>query len=79
MKICDYYSKHRDGVLALNIKSSAKKKTLVKYLPLGTVYCMLPSRYPLLMSFYKSLPQLLMGNGVLMRHAHNNLSVSREV
>jgi succinate-semialdehyde dehydrogenase / glutarate-semialdehyde dehydrogenase len=66
-------------MLAQNIRSSAKKKTLIKHLPLGTVYCMLPSRYPLLMSFYKCLPQLLMGNGVMVRHAHTNLGISREV
>ena len=66
-------------MLTQNIRTSAKKKTLIKHLPLGTVYCMLPDRYPLLMSFYKCLPQLLMGNGVLVRHAHTNLGVSREV
>ena len=62
-----------------NIKTTAKKKTLVKYLPQGTVYCLLPSTFTFLLPFYKCIPQLLLGNGVLVRFSHDQAGIGGEV
>ena len=79
IKVCQYYSKQKDALLSQNIKTNAKKKTLIKYQPQGTVYTILPSTYPFLLPFYKCLPQLLLGNGVLVRHSHRRPGIAREV
>jgi acyl-CoA reductase-like NAD-dependent aldehyde dehydrogenase len=79
VKMCEYYSKQKDAMATQRVKTNAKRKTLVKCLPTGTVFCLLPSTYPFLLSFYKALPQLLLGNGVMVRPAHDTPRVAREV
>ena len=57
------------NILPLNVKTDAKKKTLIKYLPLGIIYQILPFNYPLFLNIYKTIPQLLLGNSVLVKNA----------
>lgn len=76
IRICEYYSKLKSALLPIHLKTEAKKKSHIKFNPLGTVLVILPSQYPLLLNLYKTLPQLLMGNGVMVRHAHNTPKVA---
>ena len=51
------------------IKTPAKKHTLVKYLPLGTIYFLVPFNFPFSLNFKGGLPNLLLGNTLFTRNA----------
>ena len=77
LRVCDYYSKHSEALLSLNVKSTAKKKTLVKFLPTGTVFCMLPFTNPFALTLYNALPQILLGNCVFVKTASTTPAIAK--
>lgn len=79
IKMCEYYSKHSEAILSLNVRAMARKKTLIKYLPTGSVYCILPFSSPFSLAFYHSLPQLLLGNCIIAKHSATTPAISRIV
>lgn len=79
IKVCSYYTSHPESILPANVKSSAKRKTLIKYLPTGTVLCALPFSNPLATTLRLALPQLLLGNCVLARHSSTTPLVGKVV
>lgn len=66
---CKYYSKNFSEILPTQVKSDAKVKTLIKYLPMGVVYYIIPFNFPFFLSFKGGLPNLLLGNTLLVRGA----------
>jgi succinate-semialdehyde dehydrogenase/glutarate-semialdehyde dehydrogenase len=69
INFCQYYSKNFEPILPTLIKSDAKKKTLIKYNPLGVIYYIVPFNFPFYLNFKGGLPNLLLGNCLLMRNA----------
>lgn len=66
---CRYYSKNFNDILPSQVKSDAKVKTLIKYLPMGVVYSIIPFNFPFYLAFKGGLPNLLLGNVILSRNA----------
>lgn len=67
---CRYYAKHMGEYLNPTLlKTEAKKKTLIKYEPLGVIFYILPFNFPFWLSFKGALGTLLLGNAVLMQPA----------
>ncbi len=69
ISFCKYYSKNFNDILPTQIKSDAKVKTLVKYLPMGVVYSIVPFNFPFYLAFKGGLPNLLLGNVLLSRNS----------
>lgn len=69
INFCKYYSKNTHDILPTQVKSDAKVKTLIKYLPMGVVYFIMPFNFPFFLSFKGGLPNLLLGNTILARSA----------
>ena len=69
INFCKYYSKNFNDILPTQIKSDAKVKTLVKYLPMGIVYSIVPFNFPFYLTFKGGLPNLLLGNVLLSRNS----------
>jgi acyl-CoA reductase-like NAD-dependent aldehyde dehydrogenase len=65
--------------VAQNVKTDARKKTLIKYFPTGTVLQVLPFAFPFWINFKMALPQLLLGNSVLVRNSDSTPGVGRMV
>lgn len=65
--------------MAQNVKTDAKKKTLIKYLPTGTIYHVLPFSYPFLLNFAAVIPQILLGNCSLVRNSDSTPGVGKMV
>lgn len=59
------------------VKTAAKKHTLIKYLPLGTIYFLVPFNFPFYLNFKGGLPNLLLGNTLLTRNADSCPNVGR--
>jgi succinate-semialdehyde dehydrogenase/glutarate-semialdehyde dehydrogenase len=75
INFCQYYSKNFEPILPTLIKSDAKKKTLIKYNPLGVIYYIVPFNFPFYLNFKGGLPNLLLGNCLLMRNADSTPSL----
>ncbi len=65
--------------MAQNVKTDANKKTLIKYMPTGTIYHVLPFSYPLLLNFASVIPQILLGNCSLVRNSDSTPGVGKIV
>ena len=69
ISFCKYYSENYQPLFPTNLKTDAKKKTIIKYNPLGSIYYIVPFNYPFYLNFKGGLPNLLIGNCLLMRNA----------
>ena len=63
--------------MSLNVKATARKKTLVKFVATGSILSILPFTSPLAIALYRALPQLLLGNCVLSKHSASTPAVAR--
>jgi succinate-semialdehyde dehydrogenase/glutarate-semialdehyde dehydrogenase len=79
IRFCKYYSENYAPILSQRVQADAKKHALVKYLPLGTVYFLVPFNFPFYLNFKGGLPNLLLGNVLLARNADSCPSVGRIV
>jgi succinate-semialdehyde dehydrogenase/glutarate-semialdehyde dehydrogenase len=61
------------------VQAEAKKHAMVKYLPLGTIYYLVPFNFPFYLNFKGGLPNLLLGNVLLTRNADSCPTVGRIV
>ena len=69
--LCQYYADNATGFLKdKEIKTSASK-SYVTYQPVGAVFGIMPWNFPFWQVFRYSIPALLAGNIVLLKHAPN--------
>lgn len=62
------YAKDMDKFLShANIFSDAKKKSIIKYTPLGVLYWIVPFNYPFYLTFRGGLGNLVLGNCLLVK------------
>lgn len=71
INFCKYYSRNFNDILPTHVKTDAKVKTLIKYLPMGVVYYIIPFNFPFFLAFKGGLPNLLLGNTILARNSDN--------
>ena len=79
IRFCKYYSENYAPILPQRVQADAKKHALVKYLPLGTIYYLVPFNFPFYLNFKGGLPNLLLGNVILARNADSCPTVGRIV
>lgn len=76
---CRHYSKHFNDILPTQVKSDAKVKTLIKYLPMGVVYFITPFNFPFFLVFKGGLPNLLLGNAVISRNSDSTPMLGEKI
>lgn len=77
IRFCKYYSENYAPILPQQVQGDGKKHVLVKYLPLGTIYYMVPFNFPFYLNFKGGLPNLLLGNVLLARNADSCPTIGR--
>lgn len=77
VSFCNYYGSEFHPLAPQKIKTPAKKHAFVKYLPLGTIYFLVPFNFPFYLNFKGGLPNLLLGNTLLARNADSCPNVGR--
>ncbi len=70
-RCCDYYAKHGAVFLAPEHPPGAPKQARVLYEPLGTILAIMPWNFPFWQVFRASVPALMAGNTVVLKHASN--------
>lgn len=69
--LCRYYAEHGEQFLSIEEISTEAKKSFVAFSPLGVIFSIMPWNFPLWQVIRFSVPALLAGNTVLLKHAPN--------
>lgn len=69
--LCEHYAKESENYLRpIEIKTDYAK-SYVRFDPLGVVLCVMPWNFPFWQIIRCAVPALMVGNGVLLKHASN--------
>lgn len=66
---CDYYGEHGPGFLKDRAVETEARRSYVTFQPLGLVFAIMPWNFPLWQVVRASIPALVAGNGILLKHA----------
>ena len=69
--LCDYYLNNSKQVLCEKYVETEFNKSYVTYRPLGLILGIMPWNFPFWQVFRFAIPSLIVGNGVLLKHASN--------
>ena len=69
--LCDYYLKNAEYFLTDQHLKTEFYKSYVTYRPIGVVLGIMPWNFPFWQVFRFAIPSLIVGNGVLLKHASN--------
>ena len=69
--LCDYYLKNSEQVLSNKRVKTEFYDSFVTYRPIGLVFGIMPWNFPFWQVFRYAIPSLIVGNGVLLKHASN--------
>ena len=69
--LCKYYLKNSEKVLSNERVNTEFNESYVSYHPIGLVLGIMPWNFPFWQVFRFALPSLVVGNGVLLKHASN--------
>ena len=75
--LCDYYVAHAEQFLAVKEEDFVDKHIRHTLSPTGVVFGIMPWNYPLWQVFRYAVPNLIAGNGVLLKHAPNTTGCSQ--
>ncbi len=69
--LCDYYFKNAEHFLTNQHVKTEFYKSYVTYRPIGLILGIMPWNFPFWQVFRFAIPSLIVGNGVLLKHASN--------
>ena len=69
--LCDYYLKNSEQVLSDKHVETEFYESFVTYRPIGLILGIMPWNFPFWQVFRYAIPSLIVGNGVLLKHASN--------
>lgn len=70
-KACEYFAKQATLFLRSQAVQTELKKSYIAYTPLGSIFGIMPWNFPFWQVFRFSVPTLMAGNAVLLKHAPN--------
>lgn len=75
-KLCDYYAESAQKFLEPEIVQTDAEKSYRSFEPLGVIFGIMPWNFPFWQVMRFSVPNLIAGNGVILKHAPNSFGAS---
>tara|TARA_A100001015_G_scaffold306867_1_gene401814 strand:+ start:11614 stop:12996 length:1383 start_codon:yes stop_codon:yes gene_type:complete len=69
--LCDYYYKNSEQILSDKHIETEFHKSFITYRPIGLILGVMPWNFPFWQVVRYAIPSLIVGNGVLLKHASN--------
>ncbi|MFW6050974.1 MAG: NAD-dependent succinate-semialdehyde dehydrogenase [Myxococcota bacterium] len=69
--VCEHYAEHAEHLLAPRPVETDARRSYVAHRPLGVVFAVMPWNFPFWQVFRFAAPNLMAGNGGLLKHAEN--------
>lgn len=76
---CEHYAAHGPALLADELIESDAARSYVSARPLGVILAIMPWNFPFWQVFRASIPALLAGNAMLLKHADNTLGCAQAI
>lgn len=77
---CDYYAENAENLLKpIPYDIPGSSKCYAKFEPVGTVLIIMPFNFPLWMPIKTSIPHLMAGNTIILKHAENLPQISQAI
>ena len=70
-RLCDYYYKNSEQILNDKHVETEFHKSFITYQPIGLILGVMPWNFPFWQVKRYAIPSLIVGNGVLLKHASN--------
>ncbi|WP_440651854.1 aldehyde dehydrogenase family protein [Cysteiniphilum sp. 19S12-1] len=69
--LCDYYAEHAVAMLSSQKIDYPGLNAERVFAPLGVIYMIMPWNFPFWQVFRAAIPNILIGNGIVLKHAEN--------
>ncbi len=69
--VCEYYAENAEAFLESRVVETDASRSLIAFVPLGIVLAVMPWNFPFWQVFRFAAPNLMAGNGALLKHAAN--------
>ena len=77
--LCDYYAEHAASILKDEQVSTPFARSWVRYEPLGSILAIMPWNFPFWQALRFIVPNLMAGNGCVLKHAPNVFGAARAI
>ena len=77
--LCEYYAENASKFLGDQYINSDAQKSLVAFEPLGVILGVMPWNFPFWQALRFAVPNLMAGNGGLLKHAPNSTGTALEI
>lgn len=77
--VCDYYAKNTETLLQPKSVQTEYQKSYITYEPIGLILTIMPWNFPLWQVFRFAAPNLMAGNGCLLKHAQISTGTALEI
>ncbi len=77
--VCEYYAKNTEKLLQPQLIKTDLQKSFVTYRPQGIIFAIMPWNYPFWQVFRFAAPNLMAGNGCLLKHAPISTGTALEI
>ncbi len=75
-KLCGFYIDNAEKFLTPEVVSAEYKKSFISFEPIGTVLAIMPWNFPFWQVFRFSIPSIIAGNTVVLKHSPNTTGCS---
>ena len=75
-RLCDYYAKEGAAFLEPELIQTEYSKSYRSFQPLGIIFAIMPWNFPLWQAMRFAVPNLMLGNAGLLKHAPNSTGIA---